>query len=177
MLPAYRSRLKDARPKDIAFFPIIHTRFDQNMHAVFAVARYFSDRRIFIKLKGNRRPEQICNYHRLLRSAPENVVVYSDPNLCELLLNVSYSIAFTTLVAESIQFGAITFTFDTDPSIQHLYYRNFPSLLVSGGEDIIARINAIESGQERYDFNNYNELINRDSKDIFQVIREDIGLI
>ena len=80
MLPAYRSRLKDARPKDIAFFPIIHTRFDQNMHAVFDVARYFSDRRMFIKLKGNRRPEQICNYHRLLRSAPENVVVYSDPN-------------------------------------------------------------------------------------------------
>ena len=177
MLPKYRTRLKDTRPKDIAFFPIIHSKFEQNMRAVFAVAQCFGDRRIYIKLKGNRRPKQISNYHRLLSGAPANVVVYTDPNPYELLLNVSYSIAFTTLVAESLQFGAITFTLDTDPSIQHLYYRNFPSLLVSDSDDIIARISAIESGQESYDFDNYNELINMDGTDIFQIIRKDIGLI
>lgn len=176
MRSEYRKRLNDQRPPDIAFFPIVHAAFEQNMRDVFAVARHFSDRRIFIKMKANRRSEHMQTYQRLMGEAPINVVAYTDPNPYELLLSVSYSIAFTTLVAESLQFGAMTFTFDTDATIKHLYYRNFPNLIVLGKDDIIARISAIETGQEYYDFSQYNELIKMDGGDIFETIRSDIGL-
>ncbi|NQU57992.1 MAG: hypothetical protein HQ513_12220 [Rhodospirillales bacterium] len=176
MRPEFRARIGNPRPRDIAFFPVVHGAFEENMRDVFAVARHFGDRRVFIKMKANRRSEHMKTYQRLMDEAPCNVVAYIDPNPYELLLSVSYSIAFTTLVAESLQFGAMTFTLDTDPTIKQLYYRNFPNLLVSGKDDIIARISAIETGQESYDFSQYNELIKMDGPDIFQVIRNDIGL-
>lgn len=176
MRPEYRKRLNNPRPRDIAFFPIVHGAFEKNMHEVFAVARHFPDRRVFIKMKPNRRSEHMQVYHRLMREAPMNVIAYIDPDPYELLLSVTYSIAFTTLVAESLQFGAMTFTLDTDPSIKNLYYRNFPGLTVSGKDEIVERIDAIESGQEAYDFSQYNELIAMDGIDIFETIRNDVGL-
>lgn len=176
MRTEFHARLANSRPQDIAFFPIVHGAFEQNMRDVFAVSRHFSDRHVYIKMKPNRRPEHMQVYQRLMREAPINVVAYIHPSPYELLLSVSYSISFTTLVAESLQFGVKTFTLDTDPSIKHLYYRNFPGLTVSGSEDIIERINAIEAGESSYDFSQYNELINMEGADIFETIRNDIGL-
>lgn len=172
----YRKRLTANRSKDIVFLPMMHRHFEENMHAVFRVAEHFQDRLVYIKMKASRRADQVAHYKTLMCDAPINVVAYIDPIPYELLLNVTYALGSSTPVAEAIQFRVVSFAFDTDSEIKHLYWRDFPGLTVSGAEDIIRRIENIESGKESYDFQAFNELIRVDGPDIFDVIREDIGL-
>lgn len=172
----YRDRLSNKRPKDIAFFPIAYGRFEESMGEAFKVAAHFKDRQLFIKLKSGRGSEFQRRYQDLMRDAPGNVVTYDDTDPYELLLNVSYSIAYTTLVAESLQFGVMTFNLDNDPDFRWQYYRNFEDLTVPDGATIIERIEAIEAGKETYDFDRYGDLIELHGPDVFDVIRQDIGL-
>ena len=79
-------------------------------------------------------------------------------------------------MAEALQFKVKTFNLDMDPTLEHQYYRNFYNLTVPDGETIIRRIEAIELGEEAYDFELYKDLISIDGPDISNVVRSDIGL-
>lgn len=172
----YRARLNASRPRDIAFFPVVVGPFEQIFHEAFKVARHFPDRRMIVKMKAGRHDHYQQIYAKLMTEAPDNVEVFSGTDPYELLLSVSYGICFTTLVAEALQFRVKTFNLDMDPRLDRQYYRHFPGLTVTNGEEIISRIEAIESGGQTYDFGQYDSLIRIDGPDPFDVIRGDIGL-
>ena len=176
MTHKHRSRLEVNRPRDIGFFPIVIKTFDQTMEEAFKVANHFSDRKFYIKMKSGRNRQDIERFREKMSDAPLNVIAYTHPDPYELLLNISYGICFTTLVAEALQFKVKTFNLDMDPTLEHQYYRNFYNLTVPDGETIIRRIEAIELGEEAYDFELYKDLISIDGPDILNVVRSDIGL-
>ncbi len=172
----HRARLDAPRPRDVAFFPVVVGPFEQIFHEAFKVARHFPDRRMIVKMKPGRHDHYQKTYAALMAEAPDNVEMYSDTDPYELLLSVSYGICFTTLVAEALQFRVKTFNLDMDPRLDRQYYRHFPRLTVANGDEIISRIEAIESGEEAYEFSQYGSLIRIDGPDPFDVIRGDIGL-
>lgn len=172
----YRARLKTPRPNDIAFFPVTYDNFEDTIAQAFKVANHFRDRRVFIKMKAGRPDASVQIFRQLMAEAPINVIVQIDPNPYELLFSVSYSVAFTTMVAESLQFGVKTFTLDNLPHIESNYLHDFPTLVVRDGDQLIKRIEAIESGREAYNFEQFSALVRKDGPDLFDVIRRDIGL-
>ena len=173
---ARREKLKMPRPRDIAFLPVQLQPFDEIFHEVFKVARHFPDRLVFVRMKPAREPHYMERYKVLMADAPSNIVAHIERDPYDLLTTVSYAVAFTTLVAEALQFGVRVFTLDMSPELKNLYYRAFPKLIVPDGETIIRRIENIEAGRETYDFDSFKDLIALDVTDPFEVIRRDLGV-
>jgi len=176
-LAQYDKRDPDTeRSVDIAYFPIVTRCASQILEEVFAIARHFNDRNVYVKLKPYRVPAEIAETKRMLGDAPSNVSV-SDGDPYEMLNRISYAITSgSSLTAEAIQYGVKTFVFDVDPELTMFYYRNFEGLCVKTAGDVIRRIEAIENGTETYRREDFNDLVKMDGDGIFDVIRRDIGL-
>lgn len=173
----HRQRLHQPRPPDIAFFPTVQKGFDRIFQEAFKVATHFPDRRFYIKMKPGRPRAYVDRYKRLMNEAPANVIAYIDNDAYELLMEVSYALCFSTLVAEALCFRVKTFCLQSDDSLEHFYYRHFPELVAADGDAVIRRIEAIENGTESFDFERFEELINVNAPDLIDVVRADIGLV
>jgi len=169
--------IKGERAGDIVYF--VNPRFEATffMNEVFKVARHFPDRKILIKIKPGRVRDYYCRPEReMLASAPPNV----EETLADsfgLMEVASYAISTgSTIIAEALQRRMKTFVLDGRMNGEFFYYRDFPGLCVHSGEDIIRRIDDIESGREKYDPENYSELIDMSGANIANIIRKDMGL-
>ena len=147
------------------------------MNEIFKVARHFPDRKILIKIKPGRVRDVYCLPEReILASAPSNVQE-TLTNSYTLMDDASYAISTgSTVVAEALQRQLKTFVLDSQSNGEYFYYRDFSGLCVESGNDIIRRIEDIESGKESYDPENYSDLIDMSDGNIANIIREDMGL-
>jgi hypothetical protein len=168
---------KDERPGYIVYF--VNPRFEATffMSEVFKVARHFPDRRILVKIKPWRVRDDYCRPER-------EMLAFSPPNVEETLADsyglmdvACYAISTgSTIIAESLQRRMKTFVLDGRMNGEYFYYRDFPGLCVQSGEDIIGRIEDIESGRETYDPEIYSSLIDMSGANIANIIRKDMGL-
>ena len=99
----------------------------------------------------------------------------------ELLLEARYAICNnTSIVAEAITYGLVTFVFDNYAEVMaepmELIFRDYPDLCVDSADAIIRRIEAIESGAWRYPRKAYAGLTDITGANPFDVIRADLGL-
>jgi len=171
-----RAACAKPRGNDIAFFAIVTPRFDFVMEQIMKIARRFSDRTVHIRMKGNRDAHYRERFAYWMSQMPTNVSDNTDPDPYTLMSRVAYALTpGSTTGAEALQFGAKGFVFDVEPSYRWFYYRNFPGLTVRDADEVIQRIEAIESGAESYDFSRYDELIEMSGQDIFEIIRADIA--
>jgi len=147
------------------------------MNEVFKIAQHFPDRKILIKIKPGLVRDRLCRRElEMLSYAPPNVEE-TFTNSYELMDKASYAVSTgSTIVAEALQGRMTTFVLDGQMNGEYFYFRDFPGLCVQGGEDIIRRIEDIESGRETYDAETYSELIEMSGANIVNIIRKDMGL-
>ena len=86
MTPEYFSRRHQARPKDIAYFPIVHRNSDFLMAETFRIAEHFPDRTVYVKMKAGRGIVEQQRFERQMEQAPANVIIYEDVVAYDLLL-------------------------------------------------------------------------------------------
>jgi hypothetical protein len=176
LTPERRKRLQNPRPLDIAIYVTVILLFDEFMEEMLKVARHFSDRRVHFRMKGKRESYYMRSFARWMEAVPPNVTVNMDTDPYNLMLSTSYAIAAgSTAAVEAIGFGAKAFVFDTEPRYRNYYYRNFPGLIVHSGDDLIHRIEAVESGKEHYDPREFETLIAQSGPDIYEQLRQELG--
>jgi hypothetical protein len=178
LTPERRARLKGERTKDIAIYAIVTLRFEALLDTAKTIAERFTDRRVHVRMKGRRGSYYMDRYARwLTEEAPANVVNNVDADPYDLMLRTSYAVTpGSTAGAEALQFGAAAFYLDLDPELRFFYYRNFPDLIVRSAEDIIRRIENIETGAESYNPAAHRDLIAVSAPDFYATFRRDIGL-
>ena len=163
--------------KDIVYFvnPRLEAKFF--MAEVFKVARYFPDRKIMVKVKPGRQLDGSCVHEmEMLNSAPPNVMV-THIDSYELMEVSGYVISTgSTIVAEALQHRLKAFVLDGEMNGEYFYFRDFPGLCVLNGEEIIRRIEDIESGKEISNADDYSGLIDMSDAYIPNIIRADMGL-
>ncbi|MBF0267918.1 MAG: hypothetical protein HQL44_04955 [Alphaproteobacteria bacterium] len=168
-------RLHDPRPNDFIFYGRGGLREGAMIDVVRKLAVHFKDRTVYIKLKaGSRRYPP--NMQELMKDLPRNVSVI-DPaaDTYDLMFKAQYAFSSgSTVIAEALQYGLKVFVFDLHPELPFVF-RNFPGLIVGSAEEMIKRIERMESGQETYDAARFSDLIEIGSRNIFKVIRSDMS--
>jgi len=173
MPPSQRVRLTQPRPKDIAFFGSVGTRETHLMDQLDKIAAAFPDRKVWVRMKPGGYIEKGYGLVTVQRASqgPANLI-YTDENSYELILRCSYALgSISTIMAECIQFGMVTYVFDEAPAEMPFYYRDYPTLCVNTGEEVIDHIRAIEEGREHYPRDAMAPLVDLSGQDPFLALR------
>jgi hypothetical protein len=165
------------RSRDVVFYVNPGPYERPQSEAVMALAARMPERRFLVKVKSSRRRQGMCQITlELMREATPNVTETEEDSY-ELMTRHGYAITgLSTVAAEAIQLGMVTFVVDAQPEDAPNYYRDFPGLCVKSAAEIEARIRAIESGRESWSRDAYRELIASGGPVIYDVIRADLGL-
>ncbi|MCP5370549.1 MAG: hypothetical protein H6907_02355 [Hyphomicrobiales bacterium] len=177
MSRAQRMRLGSGTSRDILFFPNLSLFEDRIFDQVCRIAEAFPDRRLLVKLKATRKADGYFSpLAEKIRRGPANLAETEEDSY-DLMTRAAYALTNdgTTIAAEAVQLGLATFVFDMDRNSPS-YYREFPGLCVADGNEVIARIRAIEAGRETYPRENFAGLIDLSGRDPFDVIRASMGL-
>ncbi|NQV57950.1 MAG: hypothetical protein HQ503_18965 [Rhodospirillales bacterium] len=168
-------RLSEPRSRDIIFFISRLLGERELFGEAVKLARAFPDRKIIIKEKYSARSEYHLNLTSIIDNPPENIKFYSG-NSYPLMLECRYAVSNDTssVAAEAIQYGLITYVWDTYPPDLPSYYREFPELCVRRAEEVIEKIRAIESGEAEYPRERFDKLIDLSGKVIYDVIRDEL---
>lgn len=178
MPSAHRQRITSAignRPRDIAFFATASPRLKEFLDYMMDVARHFSDRRVYIRMKPGRNERDRAALVEAAGLMPANMIV-TEENTYELMCSrISYAVTSgSTVTVEALCYRLVSFVFE-EPLFDYPYYADFPQLMLRDGKHMIARIEAIESGAEHYDLEAFRPLVDCDANFI-SIIREDLGL-
>lgn len=170
------ARLSDPRPKDVGCFMNPRHENPYILEQIFKVARHFPDRIFWVKIKGSRRHDGSClDVLDALKQAPANVRETLEDTY-ELFLRISYALtAGSTVTAEAIQYRVAAFTFDLAKD-EPYYYRDFPGLCLETADDIIRRIEAIESGAAPYPREAFSGLIDLSEQWMVDRVRKDMDM-
>lgn len=173
---ARRQFASQERDHDIVYFASPYYN-DALVPIVTAIARAFPDRRLLVKIKPSRRLDgRGLDTAELLRQAAPNIVEVSTDSY-ELMTHHRYALACaSTVAAETVQFGMMTFVFDIFPAADPFYYRDFPEMCLRSGEEAVEYIRAIEAGIRRYPFERLGGLVDLSGRSAFDAIRQGLGL-
>jgi hypothetical protein len=164
------------RNKDIIFLAMAAVEMLKIGRVVCDVAAHFQDRRVLVKMKHGRSQEDNALFTDSFAGASANLTITTDDTY-ELMLAASYALTSgSSTTVEALSFGLKTFVIDVDPTLRAMYYRNFPGLTVNDAQTIINRIEAIEAGEEEYDFNAYSDLVVLDGPHPVDVIAAELHL-
>ena len=160
----------------IVYFPIVHTKFEEIACEIIKIAKHFSDRTLYVKFKHNRPKRHKIEYKEFEKRFPENVIsVNSNDEPYDLLQKCQYVItAGSTLGVEAIQFRRVSFVFDVDPELDNFFFRNIPECIVKNAEDVIGKIEDIESGRQQYPFQRISEDIGINKENFYETLRQKI---
>jgi hypothetical protein len=169
--------LNASRPPDIVVFvkPLIDGI--DIIDSAIDVANAFPDRTIYMKIKKNDvRFFDDEARRRYVDERPDNLV-FTEERAYDLMCKATYAISTpSTVVFEAIQFGLVSLCFDNFSPDLPFHFREYPDLCHRRIEDIIDRIQGVESGTWRYPCEAYAGLVDLSGSNIFDVIRGDIGL-
>ena len=152
-------------------------KFDSNLRYAFLASA--SSNPVFIKFfkpKSNSgRIPYWENHFNQFPKLPNNILIEYGHDPFKFMPKASYAISHnSTVLLESIHFGLITFDFDVDKDIKNYTTRSFSDLCVSSTEDIIAKITEHENGSRKYNNKIYNNLVNVNVSDVYNLIMKDI---
>jgi hypothetical protein len=170
----------DPAARDIVLFVNQIVDNDALIDAYKGIAAAFPDRRIYIKLKYSKaspRNRKFCeDYERRLAGISERAIL-TEENPYDLMLRAGYCFGGpTTATVEFLQLGGIGFCVDTFDPDHDVFFRHFPEFCVSGADEAIARIRAIEAGEWVYPREKFADLVDFTKKDVRRVLRRDLGL-
>lgn len=164
------------RTKDIVFFAMAAAEMARIAAVVRDVAAHFQDRKVLVKMKNGRSREDQEAFAASFGNGPANLVITTDDTY-QLMRETSYALTSgSSTTVESLSFGLATFVVDVDPSLLTMYYRQFPGLCVTEAKTVIDRIEAIEAGRERFDFDGFAELVVLDGPHPLDVIARALEL-
>lgn len=169
-------RLVEPRPRNIACFPEPNFFNERVFHVLRELALAFSDRTVFVNVKGNRKTGEYGEMLRsLFRDGPPNLIEHTGLSY-DLMFSCSYVIVDgSTLALEAIQFGLTAFHLDLDSRWKNLYFRDFPSLCVKSAEELVERIRRLDAG-EAYPRRHLSHVIELSGNVVWDAIRQDMGL-
>jgi hypothetical protein len=176
--------LAKPHPDDIIFF--VKLMFDDPaiLDDVCTVGRAFPDRTVYLKIKrldvekyfDQKIDGKMEIRDRFFAHKPDNVV-FTEEHPYSLLCRASFAISTpSTVVFEAIQFGLKSFCFDNYPEDIPFQFREYPGLCYRRIDEIIDRMKAIDAGRWRYPRQSFAGLVDISGRNIFDVIRGDIGL-
>jgi len=168
------ARMNGPRSKDIVYFATSEPGEDRMAAMVLEVARAFPDRTVWVKVKPVYRTIGLCApLFAALATAPANVRE-CETDTYELMLQAGYSLAgLSTVAAEAIQFGMVSFVLAPDPAIANSY-RLAEGLCFAEAAPIVAAIRDHESGARPWPRQSFAELIDLSGRSIYDVIRADM---
>lgn len=175
MSRAQLMRLRRPRPNNIICFIKQSFQDDATFDLIHKVAQAFPDRIVYVKPKQQKGGAFRTGLDRLLGEGPKNIVETNEDSY-ELMFRAKYSLSDpSSLVAEAIQFGLVSFALLTVGGWRNVYFRTFPDLCIESAEEVIDRIRAIETKTWQYPRQSYRDLIDLSGRVIWDVIREDMG--
>ncbi|WP_291724582.1 hypothetical protein [Magnetospirillum sp. 64-120] len=146
------------------------------------VAQALNDRIVHFRPKAEEypsAPDLTKAIRRVLDAPPENVRIQSSQDYSGFA-DVGYLITnASSMAAEAIQFGICAFVLDAGfdhPEPWTLIYRQYPFILVPDMSEAVRRIHQIEAGEWRYPAELAADLIEMGGRNVFDVIRQDMGL-
>ena len=176
--------LAKPRPDDLIFFVKLMFDGPTILDDIFKVARAFPHRTVYMKIKRL----DVANYFdrkvdgkmalrdRFFAEKPDNVV-FTEEHSYSLLCRASIAISTpSTVVFEAIQFDLKSFCYDNYREDEPFQFREYADLCYRDIDEIIDRISAIDAGTWRYPRESFAGLIDISGRNIFDVIRADIGL-
>ena len=180
MTLAQTARLGDPRPGNILFLISIAPYGARLIAEMIKVALAFPDVTVFVKMKPSRKRDGLgAELVRLCAEGPDNLVE-TEENTYDLMLKSRYALTdnTSTVTIETIQYGLPTYVFEFEDVADEAdtYYRLFPQITLSSGEEAVARIRALESGQAAYPFADLAGLVDQSGIDPRDQIRDELGL-
>ncbi len=170
MSKRHQKALQNPRPKDIIYFTGPGLDEDTMDEAVIKIAQAFPEKKIYVRNKRRNLRNAIFD------NAPINII-HTDENSYDLMLKATYCVGgHSTVIAEAIQFGVVTFSFDFLSPEDENYYRHFPGLCVDSAEEAIDKISKIEAKKYVYPFKSFSGLVDLSGKPIGDIIRQEMGL-
>jgi hypothetical protein len=167
----------DPKSKDIAIFLKIgywpRGEDERLVGFVSTVAAAFPDRKVIVKFKSERRaPQSIQDAIASWQAAP-NIVIAEQGMPYDILGKVGYSISDpSTVAAEAIQYGAISFVIDF-PQWTSLIFRDFRDLMIQSAEEAIGRIRALEAGTGIYARATFESLIRSPARPFPELVAQE----
>lgn len=144
------------------------------------IALAFPDRKVTIKLKYRRDyigAKRYDPYLERLGQLPANVQLTDLGRPYDMMNRATYSFSgLSTVVAEAVQMGMVSFFIDVYRPDQDIFFRDFPELCVTSAEMAINRIRQIESGEWTYPRDAFADLIACPETNPFDAIRADLGM-
>lgn len=144
---------------------------------VTAVAERFPDRTIYLKIKPTAGKGLAGEFSDDLLAAARplgNVEVTTDSPY-DLLLRCRYALSdVSTVVAEAIQFKRETLFLDFLDGHKATIFRDFDDLGFRTPAAALERLDALESGAARFEFERYDPLVLVSGKPFSEFVREDI---
>ncbi len=162
--------LNKPRPNDIIYFAGPEIGEDLIIKEVVKIAAAFPEKTVYIKNKRQNLKSKVFD------SGLNNLVDTFEDSY-DLMFKAKYALGgCSTVIAEAIQFGLCTYSFDfTGPDSESLY-RTFPGLCVFSAQEVIDRITAIDSNKETYPRESFAGLIHLSPQWCIDIIREDMNL-
>ena len=150
-----------------------------HIHLLTELARSFPDRKIYLKLKYSRDyiGADIHNtYLQQFGELPSNVEVTTEPPY-QLMLKSGYAFSgLSTVIAEALEIGLITYFLDVYRPDQDVFFRDFPDLCLASSQEAIERVRAHENGTAVYPREQFGDLVDLSDQNVFDQIREELEL-
>lgn len=168
------ARMGQPHDRDMVYFATSEPHEAEMAEMVAELARRFPDRTIWVKVKPVYRTMGLCKpLFALLERAPANLRETTEDSY-DLMLRAGYCLAgLSTVVAEAVQFGMVTFVLDPDPRLSNMF-RAFEGLCVADADALEAAIRDHESGRKPWLRQRYAELVDLSGRSIYDVIRADM---
>jgi len=173
-----KAMLAVPKTKDVVVFAKNYCDGAEFLDQVFKIGLALSDRNILISLK--RSSIRLGGLDEFLKyindHAPINVTLVEDLSF-DLITRCRYVLSGeSSIIAESIHLGSVSFFLDTYPKNDIFIYRDYEELSHRDGDEIARRIKGIEDGSWVYPVQRYAELADISGELCFDVLRRDLGL-
>jgi len=167
----------DPRPPDIAIFTGAFIGEPEFVELIRGLTQAFPERKVVLQIKpGIPNSQRTAVFIAECNKDIDNLELTED-SVYDIFLRARYSISDTSsVVAEAMQLGMISFAFDL-PHIQVANIdREYPGLTISSLNDAIDRIRGIESGKWHYPIEDFQNFVDMSGMVFFDRVRRDVGL-
>lgn len=167
----------DDRPLDIAVFTSVFIGEPELMGFIRGLARIFTDRKIILQTKDNF--DDMPGQREFIDGCQQGLpnVEFSTDSVYDIFMRVRYGFSDpSSVVAEALQFGVMSFAFDMPELQMENVNREYPGLTVTNTEEAANAIRAIEAGEKRYPIEKFRNVVDMSGKVFYDRIREDMGL-
>ena len=170
-----RALLPGRVSRDIAIYLNCATFEEGKIALILALARRFTDRTIYVKIKKQKKFHDCCSVIVANTQNAEPNIRYTDEDSYDLMTRIGYSITdFSTIAIEAMHFGLPSFVIDFAPQVPNLCYRDFSGCAVESPEDMIARIQSMEDGTWQVPWEEWRGLMDLAGECRAEVMRWDI---